>query len=95
MNVKNQLNLVQPIGVREETRDHTAYPLLFSENITYGFRRNLAGLKPTALVCNLVVDHYSHAPITKRTVSQYNLHAPVNSAPGAGVNSVDGIINYI
>jgi len=41
--------------LREETRDHTAYPLLFSENITYGFRRNLSGLKPTALVCNLVV----------------------------------------
>lgn len=41
--------------LREETRDHTAYPLLFAENITYGFRRNLSGLKPTALVCNLLV----------------------------------------
>ncbi|WP_172967002.1 hypothetical protein [Pseudomonas syringae] len=41
--------------LREETRDHTAYPLLFGENITYGFRRNLSGLKPTGLACNLVV----------------------------------------
>lgn len=41
--------------LREETRDHTAYPLLFAENITYGFRRNLSGLKPIGLVCNFFV----------------------------------------
>jgi|TARA_B100001059_G_scaffold15579_2_gene12701 hypothetical protein len=41
--------------LREQTRDHSAYPLLFAENITYGFRRNLLGLKSIALVCNLLV----------------------------------------
>ncbi|MCY1191561.1 hypothetical protein D9M72_28040 [compost metagenome] len=41
--------------LREETRDHVKYDLLFGENVTYGFRRNLLGLKPTALLCNLVV----------------------------------------
>lgn len=41
--------------LREESRDHSTFSLLFSENVTYGFRRNLLGLKPTALFCNLVV----------------------------------------
>lgn len=41
--------------LREQTRDHSTYHLLFGENITYGFRRNLLGLKPTALVCNIIV----------------------------------------
>lgn len=29
-----------------KTRDHTQFPLLFKENVNYGFRRNLWGLKP-------------------------------------------------
>lgn len=41
--------------LRDRTRDTRAFPLLFGENITYGFRRNLLGLKPVALVINLVV----------------------------------------
>ncbi|WP_283183463.1 hypothetical protein [Pseudomonas svalbardensis] len=41
--------------LREESRDHSTFNLLFSENITYGFRRNLLGLKTTALFCNSVV----------------------------------------
>jgi hypothetical protein len=31
----------------------------------------------------------------KTMLSVRHGHAPVNSAPGAGVNAVDGIINYI
>lgn len=41
--------------LREASRDHGTFNLLFSENITYGFRRNLLGLKPTAIFCNFVV----------------------------------------
>ncbi len=41
--------------LREATRDHDAYPILFEENITYGFRRNLLGLKFLALICNALV----------------------------------------
>ena len=33
----------------EQTRDRTRFDLLFAENINYGFRRNLLGLKPIAL----------------------------------------------
>ena len=38
----------------EHTRDHARYDLLFTENINYGFRRNLLGLKPVALVINAI-----------------------------------------
>ena len=33
----------------EHTRDHARFGLLFTENMNYGFRRNLLGLKPIAL----------------------------------------------
>jgi hypothetical protein len=33
----------------EYTRDKKKFPLLFSENVTYGFRRNVYGLKPIGL----------------------------------------------
>ena len=44
----------------EQTRDHGRFELLFRENTSYGFRRNLAGLKTMALAmdamaCTLVV----------------------------------------
>ena len=34
----------------EHTRDHERFDLLFTENMNYGFRRNLLALKPIALV---------------------------------------------
>lgn len=36
--------------LREHTRDRARFPLVFEELCNYGFRRNLWGLKPTALV---------------------------------------------
>ena len=33
----------------EQTRDHARFDLLFTENMNYGFRRNLLALKPIAL----------------------------------------------
>ncbi len=41
--------------IREHTRNTRDFSILFSDNITYGFRRNLLGLKRTALVCNVAV----------------------------------------
>jgi hypothetical protein len=35
--------------LRERTRDHNKFPLVFEENCSYGFRRNLLGLKPVGL----------------------------------------------
>jgi hypothetical protein len=36
--------------LREKTRDQKAFPLVFAENINYGFRRNLYGWKPIGLI---------------------------------------------
>lgn len=41
--------------LRQNTRDTKKFPILFSENVTYGFRRNLLGVKVLALCLNLVV----------------------------------------
>ncbi len=41
--------------LRENTRNVNKFGVLFAENITYGFRRNLFGLKWPALTLNLVL----------------------------------------
>lgn len=40
--------------LRERTRDKKNFLLLFQENVSYGFRRNLWGLKPLGLVVTLL-----------------------------------------
>lgn len=41
--------------LRDRTRDTQEFSMLFGENITYGFRRNLLGLKYIAIICNILV----------------------------------------
>jgi hypothetical protein len=41
--------------LRDHTRDRKKFNILFDELVTYGFRRNLLGLKPTSLIMNAVV----------------------------------------
>ena len=41
--------------LRENTRDAKAFPILFGENVTYGFRRNLFGVRWLALGLNLSI----------------------------------------
>lgn len=41
--------------IRENTRSSKKFAILFAENVTYGFRRNLLGLKPFALGLNLAL----------------------------------------
>jgi len=41
--------------LRENTRDHKKFNILFNENINFGFHRNLLGLKPFALVLDILV----------------------------------------
>lgn len=40
--------------LRERTRDTTKFPLLFAENCSYGFRRNLWGMKPLGITTALI-----------------------------------------
>ena len=41
--------------LRDHTRDTKKFRLLFAENVTYGFRRNLLGVKGIALTLNVAV----------------------------------------
>src|SRR5712692_8676930 len=41
--------------LRENTRDHKKFSILFDENVAYGFRRNLLGLRIPALVLDAAV----------------------------------------
>ena len=43
------------VWLRQNTRDTKKFPILFTENVTYGFRRNLLGVKWLALVLNVLV----------------------------------------
>ena len=43
------------VWLRANTRDTKKFPLLFNENVTYGFRRNLLGVKWIALALNMAV----------------------------------------
>ncbi len=40
--------------MREKTRDTVKYALLFKENVSYGFRRNLWGMKPAGITLALL-----------------------------------------
>lgn len=40
--------------LREKTRDRERFPLIFKENVSYGFRRNLYGLKLLALAIGFI-----------------------------------------
>ncbi len=41
--------------LRQNTRDTKKFSILFNENVTYGFRRNLLGVKALALCLNAIV----------------------------------------
>lgn len=40
--------------LRSQTRDTAQYPMVFKENINYGFRRNLLGLKGYCILLGLI-----------------------------------------
>ena len=42
----------------EYTRDTKKFPLIFAENISYGFRRNALGLKPIGILISLISTVY-------------------------------------
>lgn len=43
------------VWLRQNTRNTKVFPILFGENVTYGFRRNLLGVKNFALLLNVLV----------------------------------------
>ncbi|MEW6466355.1 MAG: hypothetical protein AB1434_10720 [Pseudomonadota bacterium] len=67
----------------EKTRDKQRFPLLFAENVAYGFRRNCLGLKPFALVIALAAASWviaSSGVVDGATVRWDLLHSmPLNA----------------
>jgi len=49
--------------LREKTRDRERFPLVFAENINYGFRRNLWAMKPAGLLISALATVVSVLPI--------------------------------
>lgn len=51
--------------LRENTRDKARFPLISEENATYGFRRNLLGMKPIGIFMNIITLIISYYIYTK------------------------------
>lgn len=51
----NDFYAAAALWLRDNTRDKKRFNLLYEELITYGYRRNLLGVKPVAVVANFVV----------------------------------------
>lgn len=51
----NAFYLAAADWLREQTRDHNRFVILFDNLISYGYRRNLLGLKSVALIFNAIV----------------------------------------
>lgn len=59
-----------------KTRDINQYPLLFKENISYGFRRNLWGMKSWAISILIICIIFSSI----KTTSSFSITDSINSA---------------
>lgn len=66
--------------LREHTRDHKRFKLIFEELVTYGFRRNLLGLKWPALALNAVVVSTCIAAVCFRLPFSLDDHVSVRLA---------------
>lgn len=68
--------------LRARTRDKKAFPLIFEENVNYGFRRNLWGMRPLGIVASLLgivvigtvlIVHYISDPPIPRLLWLYGI----------------------
>jgi hypothetical protein len=63
--------------LRERTRDKKTFPLIFKELVSYGFRRNLWGMKPFGVVLACVCIAVQLSMLTREIV----IHHPVAPTP--------------
>ncbi|PKN30965.1 MAG: hypothetical protein CVU64_01025 [Deltaproteobacteria bacterium HGW-Deltaproteobacteria-21] len=68
--------------LRAKTRDRKVFPLIFEENVNYGFRRNLWGMRPLGIIASLsgivvigtvVIVHYISDPSIPRLLCLYGI----------------------
>jgi hypothetical protein len=52
------------------TRDQSKFRLIFEENVNYGFRRNMWGMKPAAILINLAALAFTGALFLSRSAGQ-------------------------
>jgi hypothetical protein len=72
--------------LRERTRDKGTFPLVFAENVSYGFRRNLLGLRPvgiTTSLVGLVIGAFASGATGYRT--PYFVVAPLSAVVSGGL----------
>ncbi|NTG71453.1 hypothetical protein [Rhizobium rhizogenes] len=74
--------------LRDHTRDQQKFRILTDELFTYGFRRNLFGLKPVALTLNLLV---LVSCVVAMTVS-FRVDLPALQSPGRLIIAVIAVI---
>lgn len=83
--------------LREATRDTKKFPLIFAENTNYGFRRNLLGMKPLAIIvcCLTVLATCLHAWLSSSGNLQAITPQSWGSILAASIGSVvwGGVIN--
>jgi hypothetical protein len=70
--------------IRARTQDHKRFRLLFSENVSYGLRRNLLGLKPVGI--GVAVATCAICGVLFWLTSGSAAHRAVRFAPAAGVS---------
>lgn len=71
--------------LKEKTRDHNFFPLVLEENINYGFRRNLWGMKSIGIILSLLAVIVPYFPFflsqfLKLSMTKFNLVASAISA---------------
>lgn len=69
----------------DQTRDTRKFPLLFKENISYGFRRNCLGLKPYALLIAAGSLVWVSVAVGAVTNNGLHLDALLSASPGAWI----------
>jgi hypothetical protein len=65
-----------------KTRDKGAFPLLFHENMNYGFRRNLWGMKAIGIGCTILGGVASGVRIASVAISELPNEIPAVAAAG-------------
>ena len=75
------------VFLRDRTRDQKKFPLIFEENINYGLRGNLWGMKPVAIVVTVL------SMVTIAVLAVYD--PPTRSGSRAGVVMLAGLIDVL